>query len=115
MGAGNCFWADRAVSNEASHCTINPRREFQFPQPRPKLTLSATHIDQDNDRNVLARVKGAADTEENFSLSEHLETIEIEAIQQALEETRWNKTAAAKKLGMSFRSLRYRLKKLGLE
>ena len=57
----------------------------------------------------------AADTEEDFSLSKHLETIEIEAIQQALEETRWNKTAAAKKLGMSFRSLRYRLKKLGLE
>ena len=57
----------------------------------------------------------AADSEPNFSLSKHLETIEIEAIQQALEETRWNKTAAAKKLGMSFRSLRYRLKKLGLE
>jgi two-component system response regulator PilR (NtrC family) len=34
---------------------------------------------------------------------------------RALEETRWNRTAAAKKLGMSFRSLRYRLKKLGLD
>jgi two-component system response regulator PilR (NtrC family) len=28
---------------------------------------------------------------------------------------RWNKTATAKSLGISFRSLRYRLKKLGLE
>jgi two-component system response regulator PilR (NtrC family) len=44
-----------------------------------------------------------------------LEAIEIEAIEKALEETRWNRTAAAKKLGMSFRSLRYRLKKLGLD
>lgn len=52
---------------------------------------------------------------EDFSLEKHLESIEIEAIEKALEETRWNKTAAAKKLGMSFRSLRYRLKKLGLE
>lgn len=51
----------------------------------------------------------------DFSLEKHLEAIEIEAIEKALEETRWNKTAAAKKLGMSFRSLRYRLKKLGLE
>lgn len=51
----------------------------------------------------------------DFSLEKHLESIEIEAIEKALEETRWNKTAAAKKLGMSFRSLRYRLKKLGLE
>tara|TARA_B110000858_G_scaffold198483_2_gene265567 strand:- start:14910 stop:16307 length:1398 start_codon:yes stop_codon:yes gene_type:complete len=52
---------------------------------------------------------------EDFSLEKHLESIEIVAIEKALEETRWNKTAAAKKLGMSFRSLRYRLKKLGLD
>jgi two-component system response regulator PilR (NtrC family) len=52
---------------------------------------------------------------EGFSLEKHLESIEIEAIEKALEKTRWNKTAAAKKLGMSFRSLRYRLKKLGLD
>ena len=54
-------------------------------------------------------------TPADFSLEKHLETIERQAIEQALEETRWNKTAAAKKLGMSFRSLRYRLKKLGLD
>ena len=83
MGAGTCFWADRAVSNEGRHCTINPRREFQFPQTRPKLTLLATHVDQDNGRNVLARVYEATDTEESFSLSQHSQTIEIEAIQQA--------------------------------
>ena len=33
----------------------------------------------------------------------------------ALEQTRYNKTAAAKALGMSFRALRYRIKKLGIE
>lgn len=55
------------------------------------------------------------DITEDFSLEKHLESIEIEAIKKALEETRWNKTAAAKKLGMSFRSFRYRLKKLGLD
>jgi two-component system response regulator PilR (NtrC family) len=52
---------------------------------------------------------------DDYSLEKHLEDIEIKAIEKALEETRWNKTKAAKKLGMSFRSLRYRLKKLGLE
>jgi two-component system, NtrC family, response regulator PilR len=50
-----------------------------------------------------------------FSLEKHLEKIEKAAIEKALEETRWNKTAAAKKLGMSFRSFRYRLKKLGVD
>ena len=57
----------------------------------------------------------ALDMDEDFNLEKHLEAIEIEAIEKALQETRWNKTAAAKKLGMSFRSLRYRLKKLGLD
>ena len=49
------------------------------------------------------------------SLEDYLDNIERSAITQALEETRWNKTAAAKRLGLTFRSLRYRLKKLGLE
>jgi two-component system response regulator PilR (NtrC family) len=48
-------------------------------------------------------------------LEEYLESIEKEIITRTLEESRWNKTAAAKKLGISFRALRYRLSKLGLE
>ncbi|MGR9114717.1 MAG: sigma-54-dependent transcriptional regulator [Gammaproteobacteria bacterium] len=49
------------------------------------------------------------------SLEDYLEDIEKKAITSALESNRWNKTAAAKQLGLSFRSLRYRLKKLGLD
>src|SRR6202789_3165758 len=49
------------------------------------------------------------------ALGDHLEDIERDAIQKALEQTRYNKTAAAKVLGMSFRALRYRIKKLGIE
>lgn len=52
---------------------------------------------------------------EGDSLEAYLTDIEKQAILRALDETRWNRTAAAKKLGMSFRSLRYRLKKLGLD
>jgi two-component system response regulator PilR (NtrC family) len=48
-------------------------------------------------------------------LEGYLEDIEREIISAALEESRWNKTATAKLLGISFRSLRYRQKKLGLE
>jgi len=48
-------------------------------------------------------------------LESQLEDIERDAIVQALEQTRYNKTAAAKLLGISFRALRYRIKKLGLE
>ena len=53
--------------------------------------------------------------EDADSLESYLEDIEKNVIVEALEATRWNKTAAAKKLGITFRALRYRLKKLGLE
>lgn len=44
-----------------------------------------------------------------------LEGQEKSSIMQALEKTRWNKTAAAKLLGLSLRQLRYRLEKFGIE
>jgi two-component system response regulator PilR (NtrC family) len=47
-------------------------------------------------------------------LDDHLEEIEKEILIETLEQARWNKTEAAKKLGISFRSIRYRLEKLGL-
>lgn len=48
-------------------------------------------------------------------LESKLEDQEKQLIMQALEATRWNKTAAAKKLGITFRALRYKLKKLELD
>ena len=48
-------------------------------------------------------------------LEGQLESIEREAIVKALEQTRYNKTKAAALLGMTFRQLRYRVKKLGIE
>ncbi|WP_438971813.1 sigma-54-dependent transcriptional regulator [Methylophaga sp.] len=48
-------------------------------------------------------------------LESKLEDQEKQLIMQALESTRWNKTAAAKKLGISFRALRYKLKKLEID
>jgi two-component system response regulator PilR (NtrC family) len=63
------------------------------------------------DRGIAEKPDKAAD----YSLEKHLEAIERQAIEKALQETKWNRTEAARKLGMSFRSLRYRLKKLGLD
>jgi two-component system response regulator PilR (NtrC family) len=48
-------------------------------------------------------------------LVDYVENLEREAIVKALQETRYNKTAAAKKLGITFRALRYKLKKLGID
>ena len=51
----------------------------------------------------------------NQDLETHLEEQERAIIEKALNETRWNKTAAAKRLGITFRALRYKLKKLDLD
>ena len=53
--------------------------------------------------------------DESFSLDPAMNIKEREVITKALEKTRYNKTAAAKLLGITFRQLRYRIKKLGIE
>ncbi len=58
---------------------------------------------------------GEANLAQIDNLEDYLEAIERKLIMQALEETRWNRTAAAQRLGLSFRSMRYRLKKLGID
>ena len=63
--------------------------------------------------NDATLVPGALPTGTN--LEHYLDDIEKAAIVAALEDNQWNKTAAAKQLGISFRALRYRLKKLDLE
>jgi two-component system response regulator PilR (NtrC family) len=48
-------------------------------------------------------------------LDDYISSLERSAIVKALEESRYNKTAAARKLGITFRALRYKLKKLGID
>lgn len=51
----------------------------------------------------------------NLSLPDYLDQVERDAIMDALTRTRFNKTAAAKLLGITFRALRYRLERLGID
>ncbi len=60
-----------------------------------------------------AQPRSAIDSD--AALPNYIEQLEREAIQKALEECRYNKTRAADKLGITFRALRYKLKKLGME
>lgn len=59
--------------------------------------------------------KGAPGRPADMPLEDYLQDIERDEILKALDATHWNRTAAAKKLGMTFRSLRYRLQKLSLD
>lgn len=85
------------------------------------LQFQQAVLHKNGDNNVAklasepAAIPAAQPLERVDNLEDHLEDIERKLITQALEETRWNRTAAAERLGLSFRSLRYRLKKLGID
>jgi two-component system response regulator PilR (NtrC family) len=83
-------WADGNLIEEA---------DLMLPEHQPDATA-------DEPLNVV---------EDGQDLTATLEDQERQMILQALESTRWNKTAAAKKLGITFRALRYKLKKLALD
>ena len=95
--------------------------DLQFSGSAPQRNLSSKTVpgaSANNEGSGPTRTDGysASDIEAAYgNLEGYLESIEKQIISKALEETRWNRTATAKLLGISFRSLRYRLKKLGLE
>lgn len=64
----------------------------------------------------VATIQGeaAGQTGNEWSLQDYLDRLEKESITTALEKTRYNRTAAAKLLGITVRSMRYRMERLGL-
>ena len=81
------------------------------------LALSTGAMIEPDDLQLIAAVEGAGEAAADFSglpLQEHLDRVEKDAILQALEKTRYNRTAAAKLLGITFRALRYRMDRLGI-
>lgn len=117
---GNVRELENILQRAATLCENNTIQDFNLEfihtpgseTDEDDIEISSTATQAQNNETF---EESELELDDDFSLEKHLEAIEIEAIEKALEETRWNKTAAAKKLGMSFRSLRYRLKKLGLD
>ena len=83
--------------------------DLQFSSSAPQAPTPGTANDADSGSGGIRAQEAYGD------LEGYLEDIERQILSTALEESRWNKTATAKLLGISFRSLRYRLKKLGLD
>jgi two-component system, NtrC family, response regulator PilR len=75
---------------------------------------SDLYLTQAAPKERASALDGAVGTR-GLPLHDFLDQVEREAIQKALEATRFNKTAAAKLLGITFRSLRYRLERLGID
>jgi two-component system response regulator PilR (NtrC family) len=90
--------------------TLTSPPDEQFTQP-----VYDGEEDAQEPEGAIDKTPGSVLPKDEESLDSYLENIEKSVIVDALETTRWNKTAAAKKLGITFRALRYKLKKLGLD
>ena len=103
--------ARAATMTENAVIAVDDLDELSITRTPPASAPSAeNHSPEDGSRDSKTSLSAVAG-----DLEGHMESIEREILQKAMTEYRWNKTAAAKALGVSFRSLRYRLKKLGLD
>lgn len=114
--------SDAAQQALARHPFPGNVRELQNILERATALADSSLLDVDdlhlppsqNDRERAPDVPAETDEDGKHLLDDRLDAIERQAILEALDSTRWNRTAAAKRLGMTPRSLRYRLSKLGL-
>lgn len=104
--------AERALSGYAFPGNV---RELENTLERALALCEDGHITA-ADLNLSPAAPAATSKPDSKSpLQDYLDQVERTAILEALEETRHNKTAAARVLGVTFRSLRYRLERLGIE
>ena len=122
---------DRAAASLIQHEFPGNVRELENILARAAALLEGHIIDVDDlELDTLAVVTSVDDaapvasdrlgsaapsTDANGDLDAYLAAIEKTVIEKAIHTHRWNRTAAAKSLGITLRSLRYRLKKLGIE
>lgn len=93
-------------SMESIHGSVSPGGADAMAEARPPAAMAAAEA---------APAITAMDPSNFGDLAAAVAETERAAIMKALEATRWNRTAAARQLGLTLRQLRYRLEKLGIE
>jgi two-component system, NtrC family, response regulator PilR len=109
--------SDEAMDKLLSYAYPGNVRELENILERAVTLCSDGRVSEDDiqlKQGAAVELPAVEDTSAS-GLEGQLEHIQREAIVQALEQARFNKTKAAELLGMTFRQLRYRVKKLGIE
>jgi len=89
-------------------------RELENILERAVALCGGEEIQPGDLRLTPVRLAGENAADDKSPLPDYLDRIEREAILEALNKTRFNRTAAAKLLGITFRALRYRMERLGI-
>jgi two-component system response regulator PilR (NtrC family) len=89
-------------------------RELENILERGLALMTGDHIEAADLNLVPVPLPGATIPMVGGSLQDHLDLVERQAIQDALTQSNGNRTAAARLLGVTFRSLRYRMARLGI-
>nr|WP_214646631.1 sigma-54 dependent transcriptional regulator [Acinetobacter sp. ANC 5378] len=107
----------RNIIERAITLSDEDKIDLQHLQSAPLRYPSAPSLDHQQESSPTFRSEILVSSKKlpDEGLELYLENIEKDILLNALNLTHWNRTLAAKKLGMSFRSLRYRLKKFGLD
>jgi len=93
--------------------------DLALTEDKPACSLASPLSKEDpptTDKDLKAQESNPDDYNPQMeNIDDYIEGIEKKIILDTLEKNRWNRTHAAKVLGITFRSLRYRLKKLGID
>lgn len=104
---------ERAVA--LAETSMLEARDLHLPNNTPAGAAAPVAPPDPSDSDGSTLTRRSTQIGNTTALPEVIEQLEREAIVRALEECRYNKTKAAAKLGITFRALRYRLKKLGID
>jgi two-component system response regulator PilR (NtrC family) len=97
----------RELENVIERAVALETHEAVLPERLPEALLSGGVLSG-------AAPAGAVRLGEGFNLDQHLRAIELDLVRSALDEERWSRTEASRRLGITPRSLRYLMRKHGL-
>lgn len=104
----------RALESLQSYPFPGNVRELENILERALALLTDERIDVDDLNLAPAQLSGSVTGTAGGSLQDHLDHVERQAILDALKQSNNNRTAAARLLSVTFRSLRYRMARLGM-